>query len=103
MHQIYAHTVYNITVTSNRHVSAGQFHHQEVHSKLKTIHSETNHRYVVCLKSKCPDFPMYESIAYHVVDVYWPVGSDLGYMFILVSTGLVASVVRYCCLCVVVF
>ena len=59
--------------------------------------------YMVCLKSKCTDFPMYELVAQHLVDVYWRVGSDLGYMFILVSTGLVGSVVRYCCLCVVVF
>jgi len=35
MHQIHAHTVYNIRVTSVRHVSAGKFHHQEIHSKLK--------------------------------------------------------------------
>jgi len=59
--------------------------------------------YMVCLKSKCTDFPMYELVALHLVDVYWRVGSDLGYMFILVSTGLVGSVVRYCCLCAVVF
>jgi len=46
MHQIHALTVYNITVTSIRHVLAGQFHHQEVHSKLKTILSEMNNIYV---------------------------------------------------------
>jgi len=51
MHQIHAHTVYSITVTSIRHVSAGQFHHQDVHSKLKTIHSEMNHIYVLSVHS----------------------------------------------------
>ena len=35
--------------------------------------------------------------------MYRRVGSDLGCMSILVSTGLVESVVRYCCLCMVVF
>ena len=38
-----------------------------------------------------------------LVDVYWYIGSDLGCMSILVSTGLVEPVVRYCCLCMVVF
>jgi len=47
MHQIHALTVYNITVTAIRHVLAEQFHHQEVHSKPKTIHSELNHIYVL--------------------------------------------------------
>jgi len=37
------------------------------------------------------------------MDVYRNVGSDLGCMSILVSTGLVEPVVRYCCLCMVVF
>ena len=36
--------------------------------------------YVVCLKSKCTDFPMYELVASHLIDVYWRVGSDLGCM-----------------------
>ena len=58
---------------------------------------------MVCLKSKCTDFPMYELVASHLIDVYWRVGSDLGCMSLLVSTGLVESVVRYCCLCMVVF
>jgi hypothetical protein len=35
--------------------------------------------------------------------VYGRVGSDLGCMSILVSTGLVESVMRYCCLYMVVF
>ena len=46
---------------------------------------------------------MDELVMQHLVDVYQCVGSDLGCMSILVSTGLVASVVRYCCLCMVVF
>ena len=73
----------------------------------RLIHSNRTYIYIyiymVCLKSKCTDFPMYELAAKHLVDVYWRVGSDLGYMFILISTGLVGSVVRYCCLCAVVF
>ena len=58
---------------------------------------------MVCPKSKCTDFPMDELVMQHLVDVYQRVGSDLGCMSILVSTGLVASVVHYCCLCMVVF
>ena len=58
---------------------------------------------MVCPKSKCTDFPMYELATYHLVDVYRYVGSDLGCMFILVSTAPVEPVVRYCCLCMVVF
>ena len=46
---------------------------------------------------------MYELVASHLTDVYWCVGSDLGCMSLLVSTGLVESVVRYCCLCMVMF
>ena len=46
---------------------------------------------------------MYELATYHLVDVYRYVGSDLGCMFILVSTAPVEPVVRYCCLCMVVF
>jgi len=46
---------------------------------------------------------MYELVMQHLVDVYRRVGSDLVCMSILFSTGLVESVVRYCCLCVVVF
>ena len=46
---------------------------------------------------------MYELATYHLVDVYRYVGSDLGCMSILVSTGLVETVLRYCCLCMVVF
>jgi hypothetical protein len=46
---------------------------------------------------------MYELVTLHLIDLYWRVGSDLGCMFILVSTGLVESVMRYCCLCMVVF
>jgi len=46
---------------------------------------------------------MDELVMQHLVDVYQCVGSDLGCMSILVSIGLVASVVRYCCLCMVVF
>jgi len=59
--------------------------------------------YVVCLKSKCTDFPMYELETWHIIDVYRRVGSDLGCMSVLVSTGLVESVVRCCCLCMVAF
>ena len=59
--------------------------------------------YVVCPKSMCTDFPMYELAKQHLVDVYRYVGSDLGCMSILVSTGLVEPVVRYCCLRTVVF
>ena len=51
MHQIHALTVYNITVTSIRHVLAGQFHHQEVHSNLKTIHTEMNNICVLSVHS----------------------------------------------------
>jgi len=46
---------------------------------------------------------MYELVKWHLVDVYRHVGSDLGCMSILVSTELVESVMRYCCLCMVVF
>jgi len=46
---------------------------------------------------------MYELVTQHFVDVYRRVDSDLGCMSILVSTGLVESVVRYCCLYMVVF
>ena len=53
--------------------------------------------YLVCPKSKCTDFPMCELTMQHLV------GSDLGSMSVLVSTGLVEPVVRYCCLCMVVF
>ena len=59
--------------------------------------------YVVCPKSKCTDFPMYELATKHLVDVYRYVGSDIGCMSILVSIGLIESVVRYCCLCMFVF
>jgi hypothetical protein len=59
--------------------------------------------YVVCLKSKCTDFPMDELVMKHLVDVYQHVGSDLGCIFKLVSAGLVASVTLYCCLRTVVF
>ena len=59
--------------------------------------------YEVCPKSKCTDFPMYELVTWHLVDVYRRFGSDLGCMSILVSTGLVKSVMCYCCLCMVVF
>jgi len=38
-----------------------------------------------------------------LVDVYRYIGSDLGCMSILVSTGLVEPVVCYCCLCMVMF
>ena len=38
-------------VTSIRHVAAAQFHHHLVHSKLKTIHSEMNHIYVLSVHS----------------------------------------------------
>ena len=58
---------------------------------------------MACLKSKCTDFPMYELVMYHLVDVYRRIGSDLGCMSILVSNRLAESVVRYCCLCMVVF
>ena len=46
---------------------------------------------------------MYELAKQHLVDVYRYVGSDLGCMSILVSAGLVEPVMRYCCLCMVVF
>ena len=59
--------------------------------------------YVVCPKSKCTDFPMYELATYHLVDVCRYVGSDLGCMSFLVLTGLVEPVVRYSCLCMTVF
>jgi hypothetical protein len=58
---------------------------------------------MACPKSKCTNFPMYEFVKLHLVDVYRRVGSDLGCRSILVSTGLVESVVRFCCLCTVVF
>jgi len=46
---------------------------------------------------------MYKLVKQHLVDVYQWVGSDLGCMSILVSAGLVESVVCYCCLCMVMF
>jgi len=46
---------------------------------------------------------MYELVMQHILDVYRRVGSDFGCMSILVSTGLVKSVVHYFCLCLVVF
>jgi hypothetical protein len=59
---------------------------------------------MACPKSKCStDFLMYELVRQHLVDIYRHVGSDLGCMSILVSTQLVESFVRYCCLCMVVF
>jgi len=45
---------------------------------------------------------MYELATYHL-DIYRYVGSDLGCMSILVSTGMAEPVVRYCFLCMVVF
>ena len=48
----------------------------------------------VCLKSKCTDFLMDELVTWHLVNVYQRVGSDLGCMFELVSSGLVASVMH---------
>jgi hypothetical protein len=58
---------------------------------------------MACPKSICTDFPMYELVTQHLVDVYRRVGSDLGCMSILVSTGLFESVVRDCFSCLVVF
>jgi len=46
---------------------------------------------------------MYKLVKWHLIDLYWRIGSNLGYMSILVSTGLAESVVRYCCLCMVMF
>jgi len=46
---------------------------------------------------------MYELVSWHLINVYRRVGSDLGPMSIPASTGLVESVVRCCCLCMVVF
>jgi len=46
---------------------------------------------------------MYELVKQHLADVYQRVGSDFGCMSILVSTGLVESVMHYCRLCMVVF
>jgi len=70
-----------------------QLHH--LCEKCVTQSREWNERltYVVCLKSKCTDFPM-DELVMHLVDVHQHVGSDLGCMFKLVSTGLVASVMR---------
>ena len=59
--------------------------------------------YTVCLESKCTDFPMDELATWHLVDVYQRIGSDLGCMLNVVSTGSAQSVVCYLCLCVVVF
>ena len=79
MHQIQALTGYNITVTSIRHVLAGQFHHQEVHSKPKTNHIEMNHIYVllahyaakaVCMRKKYANF--LPSVTQHVTEVHRP-------------------------------
>jgi len=58
--------------------------------------------YVVCRKIKCTDFPNYEFATYRL-DVYWYIASELGCMSIQVSTGLVEAVVRYYCLCMVMF
>jgi hypothetical protein len=55
---------------------------------------KTHLMYTVCLKSKCTDFPMDELEMWYLVETYQRVGGDLGCMFVLVSTGLVASVVR---------
>ena len=46
---------------------------------------------------------MYELVTWHLVDVYRRDCSNFGCMSILVSTELVESVMRYCCLCTVVF
>ena len=46
---------------------------------------------------------MDELAKWHLVDVYQRIGSDLGCMLNVVSTGSVQSVVCYLCLCVVVF
>ena len=46
---------------------------------------------------------MDELARWHLVDVYQRIGSDLGCMFNVVSTGSAQSVVCYLCFCVVVF
>ena len=46
---------------------------------------------------------MDELATWHLVDVYRRIGSDLGCMLNVVSTGSAPSVVCYLCLCVVVF
>ena len=70
---------------------------------MDSINHQTDWIYEVCPKSKSTDFPMYELLMQHLVDVYRRVGSDFGCMSLLVSTGLFESVVSCCCLCVVVF
>jgi hypothetical protein len=69
----------------------------------RLVSEEKSPAYVVCPKSKCTDFSTHELGTQHLVGVYGRVGSDLGCMSILISTGLVESVMRYCCLCIVVF
>ena len=64
---------------------------RQMNSRVRT---HAHHIYMACPKSKCTDFPMYEMVKEHFVDVYRYVGSDLGCMSMLVSTGLVESVVR---------
>ena len=83
-----------------------EFCEQENDAQLLDIGDDSSvgdNVYVVCPKRKCTDFPMYELATKHLVDVYRYVGSDLGCMSILVSTGLVEPVVCYCRLCMVVF
>jgi len=92
MYQIHAFTVYNITVTSIWHVLAGQFNHQEVHYKSKTIHSEMNNIYVLSVHSaantsvyvdKICEFPAFYDTIRHSGTPY-AVGRGPEYMIIYI-------------------
>ena len=53
--------------------------------------------YTVCPESKSTDFPMDELATWHLVDVYQRIGSDLGCMLNVVSTGSAQSVCVWSC------
>ena len=72
-------------------------------SNRHVIVSVAWYTYTVCPESKCTDSPMDELAMWHLVDVYQRIGSDLGCMLNVVSTGSAQSVVCYLCLCVVMF
>ena len=56
-------------------------------------------KYTICPESKCTDFPMDKLATWHLVDVYQRIGSDLGCMLNVVSTGSAQSVVLLVFVC----
>jgi hypothetical protein len=82
------------------HQSITQYHIRSKYMLLDIVYTFIQKAFTQ--QSKCTDFPMYDLGTRHL-DVYWRVGNDLGCMYILVQNGSVKSVVRYCCLCTVVF